>query len=198
MTLVLGDRSAARTSSSRPSLSRRPTHRISLVRRGLVVAAAGALLVGCTDLSSLNFTKDERLTFSAPHKRSTVSLPVTVDWTMSSFRTAAPDSEPRSADAGYFAVFLDRAPVRPGQAVVAVAADDAQCRLRPGCPDEKYLANRGVFTTTESAITLRTIRPISRTSKDHRVTVVLMDTSGHRIGESAWHVDFTLTREGTS
>jgi hypothetical protein len=32
--------------------------------------------------------------------------------------------------------------------------------------------------------------------QQHSITVVLMDTSGHRIGESAWELDVRMARAG--
>ena len=162
----------------------------------LVLAAAGC---GIAHPQDLNFTVDQRLQFQAPPARTLVTAPVTVRWTMTGFRAEVPGSGPASEEAGYFAVFVDRAPIRPGQTMRAVATGDELCLHRPGCPDAAYLAARQIYTTTATSLTLQQIPPLSGDAERvqyHSVTVVLMDTTGHRIGESAWQLDLRMRRPG--
>ena len=162
----------------------------------LVLAAAGC---GIAHPQDLNFSVDKRLQFQSPPARALVGTPVTVRWTMAGFRVEPAGSAPASADAGYFAVFVDRAPIRPGQTMRAVATGDEVCLHQKGCPDAAYLAARQIYTTTATAVTLPQIPPLSgnvQRIQYHSVTVVLMDTTGHRIGESAWELDLRLRRPG--
>ena len=169
----------------------------------LVLAAAAAVLstAGCgiAHPQDLNFTVDKRLQFQAPPARALVTAPVTVRWTMAGFRTEPAGSGAAGPDAGYFAVFVDRAPIRPGQTMRAVATGDELCLHQPGCPDAAYLAARQIYTTTATSLTLPQIPPLSgnvQRVQYHTVTVVLMDTTGHRIGESAWELDLRMRRSG--
>lgn len=113
---------------------------------------------------------------------------------MNDFSVAPPGSGPASDDRGYFALFVDRAPVRPGQTLLAVA--DKSCRTTPGCFDAQYLANKEVYATRATTFTIQQVQSIDSYQKIqlHEVTVVLLDTAGHRIGENAWYIDFRLPR----
>lgn len=163
----------------------------------LVVSAL--LLGGCGNLSQLQFHTDHDVTFVAPAARAKVSVPVTVRWEVSGFRVAGPDSgEPPSKNAGYFALFVDRAPIKPGQTLAAVAGDDPSCVASAGCPDKQYLADRQVYWTTNLSYTLRQVPSLSDNRDNwqlHEVTIILLDTSGHRIGEHAYFRDFQLKRD---
>lgn len=154
------------------------------------------LLTACGNLGDLSFRQDHRLRFTAPDDRELVERPVTVSWEMTGFRVAPRGSEPASREAGYFALFVDRAPMKPGESLTDLAAADAECVRLSGCPDEQYFADRGIYVTTETSYALPAV-PDLDTKDDpqlHTVTVVLLDTDGDRIGESAWYVEFKLPR----
>src|SRR4051794_25673398 len=108
----------------------------------MVLAFSGLiLLTGCglTHVQDLSFRIDRRLHFTSPANLAKLHQPVTVRWTMHDFRVAAEGSETPSPDAGYFGVFVDRAPVEPGQTMRAVASGDDICLSNPHCPDVDYL-----------------------------------------------------------
>ncbi len=165
------------------------------------VIALCAALSGCVP-QGLAFRVDERLTFTAPQDRATVRLPVVLDWEIRDFRVATPGTAPRP-DQGYFAVFVDHAPMPSGKQMRWIFRDDEDCRVVDGCPDEEYLRSRGIYTTTDTRIVLEQIpRPPTRDDEEeddeperHRVTVVLLDAAGKRIGESAFQLEFDLERE---
>lgn len=166
-----------------------------MVRRMALVALAAALsFSACTDVS---FRIDRRLHFLAPRDRDVVKVPFTLRWSMADFQVVGPGQGTPTRHAGYFAVFVDRAPVHPGQSLKAVAGGDRQCKLQPGCPDTQYLADHRVYTTTGTSFTLTQV-PAVAGSRDtvqlHQVTVVLLDASGRRIGESAWTRQFKMRR----
>lgn len=162
----------------------------------LIVAAA---LPGCV-AEGLAFRTDTRLEITSPEDRSEVTLPLTVSWTVRDFQIVEPEEGAVEAeDAGYFGVFVDRAPQPPGEPVSWVARDDTGCRPADGCPDKEYLAVRGIYETTQTSITLDQLpQPVGEptTRERHTITVVLLDPAGRRIGESAFSVDFTVDREG--
>jgi hypothetical protein len=171
------------------------------LRTLLSAALVLPLLAGCglTHLADLNFRVDDRLHFTGPEDRSLVQAPFTVRWTMRDFRVAAPGSEPPSDDAGYFGVFVDQAPVKPGQTLDAVASGDTYCEQDPKCPDRAYLRDRQVYETTEPTLRLGRVDTLTNDKSDvqlHAITVVLLDTAGHRIGESAWELDVRMHRVG--
>ena len=156
---------------------------------------------GLTHLQDLNFRVDKRLHFVTPKDRSTVTRPFTVTWTMDDFRVAPQGSEPPSRDAGYFAVFVDKTPIKPGKTMRSLVNNDQACKLDPKCPDRSYLEGLGVYTTTATSVRITQVTNVigdKEKLQHHAITVVLMDTSGHRIGESAWELDVRMQRVGYS
>jgi hypothetical protein len=147
----------------------------------------------------LAFRVDERLTFVSPEDRSTVTLPVRLDWDIRDFEITPPGSGERRKDAGYFAVFVDGSPMPPGEPLRWVARKDTSCRADDGCPDAEYLQGRGIYTTTETELVLEQLPRFGDDDRRerHRATIVLLDASGTRIGESAFEIAFDVDREGT-
>lgn len=169
-------------------------------RRGAAPAVLGLslLLAGCVP-QGLAFKVDERLRFVSPTDRSTVTLPVTVDWEVEDFEVTGPGGPVRSGG-GYFAVFVDRTPMPPGEDLGWLARKDSGCRASDGCPDAAYLADRGVYTTTDTRLRLEQLpRSTDEDRRErHRVTVVLLDASGARLGESAFELAFDVDRSAAS
>jgi hypothetical protein len=147
---------------------------------------------GCGDLA---FRVDERLTITTPENQSSTTLPVTVSWDVRDFDVVAPGSSAPTKTAGYFAVFIDRAPMPPGKPVEWLAKGDDGCKASEGCPDASYLRSAGVLTTTERSVVIEQLPRHTGTSKErHQVVIVLLDAAGRRIGESAYRVVFTVKR----
>jgi hypothetical protein len=115
---------------------------------------------------------------------------------MPGFATSPP---PRTASAtarsggGYFALFVDRAPVPGGHALSDLANDDANCLPRDGCPNADYYAAHDIYLTAAHHYRFDTLpQPEQAYDKDkHTITIILIDASGRRIGESAWSLTFT-------
>jgi hypothetical protein len=172
----------------------------SLLRRAATLACAALLMgaAGCgPQLSKLSFRVDKRVHFVTPKDRSLVHAPLTIRWTIRDFTLSAPATGPTDKHVGYFAVFVDRAPIKPGQTLKVVASDDRACQREPTCPDAAYLALRQIYTTTTTSVTLPRVAPLvdnGDKTQLHEVTIVLLDTSGHRIGESAWHITFKMKK----
>jgi hypothetical protein len=171
-----------------------------VIRRALVSCLLVGSLAGCTDYSQLAFRVDERLTFTSPRARQLVTLPMTITWTMRDFTVASPGTPPVDAEHGYFAVFIDQSPVKPGQSLKAVARGDRFCAVEPSCPSADYLAQRQVYVTTDLSVTLTRVLPLvtDDSVQLHDVNIVLLDTAGRRIGEHAWHHVFKLRKKRTA
>lgn len=172
--------------------------------RGCSRAAAGFLAVlvlsGCVS-QGLAFRVDDRLSISSPKDRSEVTLPLTVRWDIRDFDVVQPGTStdrPRG-NAGYFAVFIDGTPQPPGKDLAWLARKDRSCRPTDGCPDAEYLAARNIYSTSAQQITFAQLpRPSDSTKKErHRVTIVLLDPAGKRIGESAFQSEFIVKRKGS-
>lgn len=166
--------------------------------RTTAVALCVLSTAGC-QLGELQFKNDHRLTFQEPASRERVTLPVTISWSMRDFSTTGLDgsSDPKQ---GAFAVFVDRAPMPVGKDLKWLARSDTGCKRDPRCPDAQYLADRGVHITTEPTLTLDVLPRAADGvgDEEHYVNVVLLDGTGHRIGESAWYRPFTSKRRSTS
>ena len=154
------------------------------MRRAAAALALITALSGCT-VSGLAFQEDHRVRIVSPEDRAEVGLPVTIRWT-----TEDLESDGRS----YFAVFVDRAPIAPGESLRSLADDS--CNRTKGCPDLEYFRDRYVLVTDTTSVTLDAVpnRGGQRTSAKnrHEATIVLIDADGHRIGEAAYTVEFTV------
>lgn len=159
------------------------TKRVAAV--GMAVAlllSTGIIAAG--DLGGLNFFVDDRVKIVDPGDLQQVRLPYTIRWTARQL-----------PDATTFAVFLDREPMPPGKDIRWLARDDEVCAADPGCPDAQWLAPRGVHLVNEPQFELTAVadsRTRGRKLDLHTVTVVLLDSEGHRIGESAWTREFVV------
>lgn len=163
----------------------------------LSIAMGSLLLVPACIPEGLAFVQDDRLEITAPEGHTEVDLPLTIEWEVEGFEITGPDGSSEE-DAGYFGVFVDTTPVPPGENLEWIARDDRRCLSTPGCPDEVYLADRNVYSTTDTEFTIENLRDLETATglETHEVTIVLLDGTGHRIGESAWYVTFFYQREG--
>ena len=183
---------------TRPARRRRPGPLATRRARPLAVALVSLGAAGLTACGPVDplFRNDRRVEITAPRSQQQVSLPFTLRWSVRDFRLTGPDGG-RDAGSGYFAVFVDTAPIPPGETLASIAKDDRSCLPEQGCPDERYLADRRIFTTTRPELTISELAVPDGERDDgrrHEATVVLLDGSGRRIGEGAWHVDFRLER----
>jgi hypothetical protein len=142
-----------------------------------------ALAVPACSGQDLAFRTDERVEIVRPSDRSEVRLPVRLEW------------RAELGEGAYFAAFVDRAPIRPGQSL-SVLADDA-CDRTPRCPDLQYLRDRYVFVTERTSLVLDTLPQKGGSTRTgardrHEATIVLIDPDGRRIGESAYTVEFSV------
>ena len=170
-------------------------------RRAALLAAVAVLVATTTSgcgLRGLNFVQDERVRIAAPRDNAEVRVPFTVRWTVEDFEVTGPTAT-SSSSAGYFGVFVDRAPPGPGRTLASLAEGDAVCKATKGCPDEAYLAGHRAYTTTDTAFRIEQLPELTRDREReaHEVTVVLLDGKGRRIGESAFRVEFHVRRQVT-
>jgi len=166
---------------------------------GLVVVAF-ALCACSFDFGSLQFTKDNRMTILSPKPNSMVKTPLVLRWSIRDFAVAGPHDGPVAKNVGYFGVFVDQSPVKPGQTLAAVGHNDPTCRHSNYCLTKGYLSGQQVYTTTANHLKLTTIADLPNnnlSTQYHTATIVLLNTTGHRIGESAWTVSFKMHAIGT-
>jgi hypothetical protein len=147
-------------------------------------AAALVAVAGLLSSCDLTFSASHEVAVVSPTQEQLVSLPVVFRWSS----TARADR--------YFAVFVDRAPIAPGQSLLAVASP--ACRRTPGCFDVAYLAQHDVFVTSSHTLKLDQVPSPStallttQAPGVHQATIVVLDGEGRRVGESATTVEFRV------
>lgn len=162
-------------------------------RAGAAVLAV-VCLAGCAT-DRLQFKNDHRLSFEAPEERAKVTAPLVVDWDMSGFEATGLDGSTDNKR-GAYAVFVDRAPMPAGKDLKWLFRNDSGCKHDARCPSKQQLADRGVLVTTDTQVTIDVLPQVGDGVGDeqHFVNVVLLDGTGHRIGESAWYLPFRSKR----
>ncbi|HWC36378.1 MAG TPA: hypothetical protein VG650_16340 [Mycobacteriales bacterium] len=177
----------------------------TLLRRRLA-AAAGAIVLtsssGCaTSLHGLEFHNDKRLKITFPHENELVTTPFTLRWTMRDFTVAEPGKGPVNDSTGYFAIFVDRSPIKPGRTLAAINQSSPSCERSTLCTTKAYLAREQVYTTTANQLTLHSVADIlsnKLSTQFHTATVVLLNTAGERFSESAWTIEFRMHSSGVN
>ena len=149
----------------------------------MALAMVVITLPGCA-FDGLNFVQDDRVSITAPRDRAEVELPITIRWTARDFD-------------GTYAVFVDRAPVPPGETLTWLAEEDEVCEETPGCPNEVWFRDRDVYATTTTELTLDDLPDLTDDDRRdfHEATVVLLDRGGRRVGEAAFTVEFQVARD---
>lgn len=154
------------------------------VRAAAAIGAVAILLAGC-GFEGLAFREDRRVAIIRPGDRDTVALPITLSWEV--------DPAAGAAWPFTYGVVIDRTPPPPGRDLGWLFRDDDTCG-DTGCPDPTYRAQRGVFATDATTIDVAAMPTGAdrRDEADHEATVFLLDEAGHRVGESAWSVEFSV------
>lgn len=149
----------------------------------MAIAAAALAMAGCSQFGTtgIQLRVDRSIRIVEPADRSTVPVPLTVRW-----------EDDRPIDGGSYAVILDRAPMPPGDTVEWFARDDDECRPDPGCPDELWLARRGITVTPSTSVEIAIVPDNADGSARHELTVVRLDADGRRADEAAFVVPFEV------
>ncbi len=167
------------------------------MKRTVIAPVVAIVLLGGCQLKGLEFRQDRRIQVVAPDYRELVELPVTVDWEVTDGTLAG-----NIGEATQFGVYVDIDPQPPGESLDYFGRDDPVCMKQQDCPDEKYLRQRGIHTTSETEMTFAVLPlapgvELENGDPDfHEVTVVLLDEHGVRIGEGAWAITFEVQRGG--
>lgn len=154
-----------------------------------LVAATLLTLSGC-GVSGLSFAQDKRVDIVHPDDRKTITLPLTIDWTVKDF--AVGDGH------GSFGVFVDRAPQPSGHSLAWPFRGDRSCKGTGAalCAQPEFLAQHSVYQTTERSFRLEQVsRLIGSSTRQHELTIVLLGPDGKRVGEGAWSVLFKVKGE---
>jgi hypothetical protein len=154
----------------------------------LGILALAVLVTGCRT-SGLLFTKSSDFRILSPASSAEVKLPLRVTW------TAGGSYRPGDR----FAVFLDRGTIGPGENLSKLIPD--ACKKAPSCSGETFLQQEKVYVTSSPEVILATLPRSSVTGhstgkEDHSVTVVILDSSGARVGEAFASTDFIYIRKG--
>jgi hypothetical protein len=125
--------------------------------------------------SDLQLRSGENLTITQPSLARIVTRPVTLEWTVPNVHLIQPGAKTPGV---FFAVFVDRPPIRPGQNLTALVDDT--CKATPGCANTSYYANENVFLTAGHHLSLDSFPK----EKVHNVAVVLVNQANNRVGET--------------
>lgn len=165
------------------------------MRRAWATALLLGLGLSSCAFSGINLLQDHRVHIQSPKTDQTVRLPVTITWTASDISVG------QGQPPVQFAVFVDRAPVKPGATLRSIADGDNLCLRNPACPDATYLRVHGVYVVDGMQLTLPFLADLrtahSAIHQDqHTVTIVILH-GGRRDGESAFTRTFYVARTGS-
>jgi len=133
------------------------------------------------------FRKDPQLQVLEPKSNAFIDLPVTLRWRGTDLPNGA-----------QYVVLVDHAPMRPGQGLLALV--DRRCKNTPStCPDQNYWDGHYIYFTRTDHLVLEALPDLRRQNRTnaldaHNVTIVLIDRTGHRIGEGFYAVEFNVLR----
>lgn len=166
------------------------------MRRGLPALVLVLTLATTACGEDLAFVSSGALEDGGPLTIEPAPLPLVLTWQASEDVLASVGAGER-----WFVVFVDRAPVAPGDSIGDLVDDD--CLATTGCPDQSWFADRGVYVTTEPRLLLGAAmdrRTSERTGAvdRHLATVVVADGTGTRVGDTAVTLPFVVDREGSS
>ena len=154
-------------------------HRLAKVI--VLIAVFGLVVSACTGNDFL-FSKDQRVQIKTPRSMQLVSTPFSLKWT-STFGAGT-----------RFAVFVDQAPMAPGNTVKSVLPES--CKVDPECPTPSYLEQNFIFETDSHTVAIPEVPPVTggATWSFHTATVVLLDRAGRRIGDFNYTVEFRTSK----
>jgi hypothetical protein len=159
-------------------------------RLAIAAGLVSLLLTGCAR-DHIALRADTSIHINAPRELDRVRLPVTINWAAKGASVA----KDLTSAGPFYAVFVDRPPIRAGTSLRSLIDDD--CRKQPGCPDLSWFAERFVFVTGDLNLTLPTVPADAtgtRTGADHthRVSIVRVDANGVRLNEAVASVEFAV------
>ena len=131
-----------------------------------------AVLLGSGCQSQLLFRNDHRITIVSPGDFSNVKAPVTIHWVTRQFTPAD----------GHFEVFLDRDPQPPGESLHYFAGESTQ-----------FIWSTDQTTFRIPYFPIADPNAPKEEQVHHTVTVILVDSTGRRVGETSGFVEFNLT-----
>lgn len=173
---------------------RTPLLRPRVLAAAVLLGATVASSAGC-EFADYQFRVDDRMTIVEPPAQSTVDPPFRITWEMEDFDAAGLDGS-TSEDSGAYAVFVDRPPMKAGQSLRSLFDDDPACASDARCPDAAQLARENIYVTTKQGVRVKFLPLVGAGGPDlHTITIVLLDGSGRRIGESSWYRTFTTEGE---
>jgi hypothetical protein len=139
----------------------------------------------------LLFSQDRRVEIVSPKRNAKVTLPLTVRWSV--------DGDVQiGRDIAQFAVLFDTEPPPPSKTLAHLVRGDLDCKRTPGCPDAAYFADRDIYVTQDTSITIDELLPLAgvRVEKGerdgHDVTVIVLDEQGRRTSEAFWSQTFEI------
>ncbi len=159
-----------------------------------VLLVLSAPLVAC-DTSGYAFKVDETIEIVEPAARSEIDLPLLVRWTDEKppARLRVDVADP---DAEYYAVFIDRAPMGPGDRLESLLQRGTTCLPRQQCPTTQQLTDLNVHLVAEPALLLDFVadRRVADDSRDTHEVIIVRMRGDRRVGEAAFLQTFFVKR----
>jgi hypothetical protein len=162
---------------------------VTRTRRLTSLAALMTMALAACSTSPV-FVGKRQIVITKPAALASSGIPVRIAW-----RTTG--TPPRGAVA--FAVFVDQAPVHPGQNLRAIVeradiATAGSCHP-PSCPDAAFLQTLQVYLVRGHAVSIPFVAELRIAHRDaasafHQATIVFVSKRGDRVGEDAATVQF--------
>lgn len=171
----------------RPPLAR------TLAVLGLALASANCRTSG------LAFERSDRLEVVAPRDSGVVTLPLQIRWrAVAGFERGKPET----GRGYYYAVFLDRSPVAPGESILRAVGDETCRRQGFACATPEFFAQNFVYVTERTSVTVPGV-PVGlnthhKENVNHQLSVVLMGPGDRRVGETVGLVHFHVKGRNTT
>jgi hypothetical protein len=149
------------------------------LRAGLGAVLLGLLLLAAIPAGQRAFSADDSVEITSPAALAIVPQPLSVSWRGPTQR---------------YAVFVDVSSIPVGGSLRDLA--DRTCKRQPACqPSPETLQTLGVYVTTGHQVTvtgLVKLHGVGAKQKHpiHTATLVIVDSSGRRVGAAGWRVQF--------
>ena len=146
------------------------------VRRLLLLIVLATSLSACAPGTQL-FRAADPLTFHAPDRYATVTLPVTLSWSVNeSAMSSALGSAPPAV---HTMVFIDRAPMAPGDTFTGINDQDRS----------------GVVEVQGTSYQMTSLPAAYENQKGrHEIVIVLVDAGGRRVTEASDYLELLVSR----
>jgi hypothetical protein len=163
-------------------------------RLQLLALAMSALVITACTTDQVAFRADDRVRIESPTDGSVVTLPIVARWTHHLAVVPPPTdlkADTNATDGMYFAVFVDRTPIAPGESLLSEV--DPICKSAGySCVNTQYFERNNIFLTDQSELKVTALGLAAKHHPEltiHTVNIVLMQ-GNRRVGEAVYTAEF--------